>query len=120
MKTILSLAAFAAFSLTAVNAQTFDSVKVHFDQAVQVASNQLPAGDYTITMLKSNGEVPLLRFASDHGANVLAFATRTERPSGSLASRTEVLLDKTGEVEQVTRIEIEGTAYDYILPVTHH
>ena len=116
---ILTLAAIAAtLSLATLSAQTFEGLRVHFDQAVKLENTLLPAGDYTITMARSNGDIPLLRFSSNHGVNVIVLATREDRPSGG-AERSEVLLDKSGSVERVTRIEVEGSASDFVIPAHH-
>ena len=116
MKQFLILAAaVTAVSLSTLSAQTFEGVRVHFDQTVHVAGSALPAGDYSITMIKSNGDVPMLRFSSDR-ANVLVFASREQHLAGGSADRTEVLLDKKGSVERITRIEVEGSPIDYVLP----
>ena len=118
MKRVLILAAsVAALSLSTLSAQTFDGVRVHFDQPVQVAGNALPAGNYSITIIKSSGEVPMLRFSSDHGANVVVFAARAQHLAGGSANRTEVVLDNSGPVERVTRIQVEGSSVDFVLPL---
>ena len=117
MNKLITLA-FAAFSLTTLSAQTFDSVRVHFDQTVQVAGNALPAGNYVITMIRSNGDVPLVRFTSDHAVSVVAFASRVERFGGDTAPRTDVVLDKTSGVERVAKLEIEGSNADFIFAVS--
>src|SRR5437763_1691864 len=101
---LFSAVALAALSLSTLCAQTFETVRVTFDQPVEVAGTSVPAGDYTISMVKSNGEVPLLRFQNDHGNAVLVFATRESRPATQTASKTDVVLEKSGLVEQVARI----------------
>ena len=117
MKRFLILAAaVAAVSLSTLSARTFEAVRVHLDQPVQVAGNALPAGDYLITIVKSNSDVPMLKFSSDRGANVIVFASREQHLTGELANRTEVVLEKTGAVERVARIEVEGSSIDYVLP----
>lgn len=118
MKRLLTLAAaVAAFTVATVNAQSFEAIKVHFGQTVQVGGNNLPAGDYTVTMVRSNGDIPLLKFAADQGGSVMVFATRSDRAEP--ASRTEVQLDKNGDKEHVSRIEIEGSMMDLVFAVAH-
>lgn len=116
MKRVLILtAAVAALSLSTLSAQTFDAVRVHFDQPVQVAGNALPAGNYSITVIKSSGDVPMLRFSSEHGASVVVFASRAQHLAGQSADRTEVVLDNSGPVERVARIQVEGSSTDLVL-----
>ena len=117
---LISAAAVAALSISTLCAQSFEAVRVTFERPVEVAGTTVPAGDYTITMIRSNGEVPLLRFEGAHGVNVVAFASRDYRPGSAEASRTEVVLDSSGPVEQVSRIEIGGSATQYVLPAAHH
>ena len=120
MKQFLILAAaVTAVSLSTLSAQTFDGVRVHFDQPVQLAGNALPAGVYSITMINSNVNVPMLRFSSDAGVNVVAFASRAQHGAGETASHTDVVLDNSGPVERVARIEVAGSATDYVLPLVH-
>jgi len=117
---LFSAAAVAALSLSTLSAQSFETVRVTFDQSVEVAGNVVPAGNYTITEIKLNGEGPLLRFQSDHGVNVVVIASREDRAIDHVAPRTDVVLDTTGPVEQVARIQIAGSLTDYIIPLTHH
>ena len=120
MKRILILAAAtAALSLSTLSAQSFEGVRVHFDQNVEVAGNTLPAGDYSITMIKSNGDVPLMRFTSDAGFNAVVFASRQQRPVGESAAHTDVILDKSGPVERIARVEVAGSEFYYALPLHH-
>jgi hypothetical protein len=117
---LISAAAVVALSISTLCAQSFEAVRVTFDKTVEVAGTSVPAGDYTITMIKSNGDIPLLRFQGDHGVNVVAFASRVYRPGSEAAPRTAVVLDTAGPVEQVTRLSIEGSAADYVFPPFHH
>ncbi|HEY3739429.1 MAG TPA: hypothetical protein VGL53_06280, partial [Bryobacteraceae bacterium] len=66
---LISLAAGVALCAGGLYAQDFTTIRVHFDQPVGVANNELPAGDYTISMTKSSSEEPVLHFQSDTGAN---------------------------------------------------
>jgi hypothetical protein len=118
-RSLIFAAAVAALSLSTLSAQTFEAVRVHFDQQVQVAGNTLPAGDYSITMIKSNADVPLLRFSSAAGANAVVFASRAEHQAHEVANHTEVILEKSGSGERVTCIEIEGSSSDLIVPSGH-
>jgi hypothetical protein len=117
---LMTAAAVAALSISTLCAQSFDSVRVTFDKAVEVAGTSVPAGQYTISVMKSNGDVPLLRFQGEHGVNVVAFASREYRTGNEMAPRTNVVLDTEGATEQVSRIEIEGSTTDYVLPLAHH
>jgi len=117
---LFSAVAFAALSLSTLCAQTFESVRVRFDHPVEIAGTSVPAGDYTISMIKSNGDVPLLRFQKDHGNAIVVLATRDFRSQTEIAAKTNVVLETSGSVEQVIRIQIEGSPSDYVLPVTHH
>ena len=117
---LLSAAAIAAVSLPTLCAQSFETVRVTFDQSVEVSGNVVPAGNYTITEIKSNGEGPLLRFQSDHGVNVVVIASREDRALDNPARRTDLVLDTSGPVEQVARIQIAGSVTDYLIPLNHH
>ena len=114
-RSLIFAAALAALSLSTLSAQSFVSVRVHFDQPVQAAGTALPAGNYSITMIKSNGDAPLLRFSSDSGVNAVVFASRVQHADGEAASRTDVVLDRSGAVERVSRIEVEGSDTDFVL-----
>jgi hypothetical protein len=114
---LMSAAAVMAACCTSLLAQTFESVRVHFDQPVEVVNHSLPAGDYTISLIRVNAEEPIVRFQSDT-VNVIVLASRDNRAIGQEAPRTDVILDRTGAVPQVTRIQIEGSATDLVLPVS--
>ena len=114
MKRSLIFAA-ALAALSTLSAQSFVAVRVHFDQPVQAIGTALPAGNYSITMIKSNGDVPLLRFSSDSGVNAVVFASRVQHADGEAASRTDVVLDRSGAVERVLRIEVEGSDTDFVI-----
>jgi hypothetical protein len=113
---LMSLAAIIAACFTTLLAQSFETVRVHFDQTVDVVNNSLPAGDYTISLISITSEEPLVRFRSDTGQSIIVLASRDNRAAGDEAAKTDVILDKTGSVPQVTRIQIEGSSVDLVLP----
>ena len=113
---LMSLAAIIAACFTTLLAQSFETVRVHFDQTVDVVNNSLPAGDYTISLISITSEEPLVRFRSDTGQSIIVLASRDNRAAGDEAPKTDVILDKTGSVPQVTRIQIEGSSVDLVLP----
>jgi hypothetical protein len=114
---LMSAAALVAACCTSLLAQTFESVRVHFDHPVEVVNHSLPAGDYTISLIRVNAEEPIVRFQSDAGVHIIVLASRDNRAVGEEAPKTDVILDRTGAVPQVTRIQIEGSATDLVLPV---
>lgn len=111
-KIVLGLAALATLSLS-LSAQSFTALKVHFNQAVAVGANTLPAGDYTVTEVGHAGS-PMLHFHAEHGANVVVFAEL--ETTNQTATRTDVVLSRdTNNVERVSRIDVEGTNLAYVL-----
>lgn len=115
---LISLAAGMALSAAGLYAQDFTTIRVHFDQAVAVSNNELPPGDYTITLTRSSAEEPVLHFQSDSGANILVIATRDERPlAHETAHHTAVMLDEDGPIAQVSRIQVAGDSTDLLLPM---
>jgi hypothetical protein len=114
---LLSVAAMATLSVATLHAQTFSSLRIHFDQPVIVVDNELPAGDYTIRMVETSGLDPLVLFQSDTGKSVIALAQRDLRRGDQAAPKTDVILDDEGSTEHVARIEIEGSAVDLVLQV---
>jgi hypothetical protein len=118
---MISAIAFAALANTPLEARplaplTYNFVRVHFDLAVKVANQNLPAGDYTITVLRAIGDERVLRFQSDTGTSGVAVAFRDLRPSDQQALKTDVVLRREGSVARVNRIEIEGSASDLVFP----
>jgi hypothetical protein len=113
---MISLAAAAALSLTTLHAQDFFSLQVHFDHPVEVVNTELPAGDYRIKMIQSNGTEPLVLFQSVDGRDdVIAIATRDLRGGAQRAPDTDVILDRQGPIEHVARIQIAGSLTDLVL-----
>jgi hypothetical protein len=107
-----------ALSLTSLHAQNFFSLQVHFDHPVEVVGNELPAGDYRVKMIQSNGAEPLVLFQSADGRDdVIALATRDLRGGADRAQETEVILDRQGSLEHVARIQIAGSLTDLVLTV---
>jgi hypothetical protein len=113
---LMSLTTIIAACFTTLLAQSFETVRVHFDQTVDVVNNSLPAGDYTISLISFTSEEPLVRFRSDSGQSIIVLASRDNRATGDEATKTDVILDNTGSVPQVTRIQIEGSSVDLVLP----
>jgi|SRR5580698_2432428 hypothetical protein len=114
---LISLAAVGALSLTTLHAQDFFSLQVHFDHPVEVINTELPAGDYRIKMIQSNGTEPLVLFQSLDGRDdVIAIATRDLR-GGQRAPDTDIVLDRQGAIEHVARIQIAGSLTDLVLAV---
>jgi hypothetical protein len=112
-------AASSPINFTTIPAQSIDAIAVHFPEALLAAGRLLPAGNYTISTLKGAGEVPVLRFQSEVGESVAVIVTREYLPSDEVAQRSEVLVvPDGGHGRRIDRIMMEGSAYQFQLPVS--
>ena len=109
-----AFAAVAALSIATLSAQN-PEVRVHLPRAVAAGDNWLAAGDYTIIPMSTSG---VLRFQSENGHSVMV---RAEKEFQSNVDRTEVIIDKSGAAPHITKIEVEGSGVEYVLPTpTNH
>ena len=95
-----------------------DQVIVTFDRPVQVGSQTLPAGDYTIRQVTSAGNPRVLEFTSENGMKVDAAVTAIPILNNTPPTQTKVVLQDEGGGARLSRIWVQGKNYGYEFPGT--
>ena len=111
MAAFLSLSAIGTFAQGPVG----DQIKVTFDRSVQVGSQTLPAGDYTVNQVTSASNPRVLEFKTDDNklvATVTAIPVLLNTPP----SETKVVLQDEGGGARLSRILVQGKTYGYGFP----
>ena len=112
-------AAAAASTFTTIPAQSLDAIAVHLPEGALAGGELLPAGNYTVSTLKGQGEVPVLRFQSESGESIAVIVTRENLPSERVAQQSEVWVTPDGwHGLRIDRIVMEGCAYQFLLPAS--
>jgi hypothetical protein len=93
-----------------------DTVKVRFDQSVEVGSQTLPAGEYTIRQLTSASSPRVLEFTSANGTKLEATVTAIPVLQNSAPTETKVVVDDEGGSARLRRIWVQGRNYGYEFP----
>ena len=107
-----SALAFGAFAQGPVA----DQFKVTFDRAVQVGSQTLPAGDYTVDQVTSASNPRVLEFKTDDDNKLVATVTAIPVMQNTPPSATKVILQDEGGVPRISRIWVQGKTYGYEFP----
>ena len=95
-----------------------DEIQVTLDRAVQVGSQTLPAGSYTIRQVTSASNPRVLEFTSENGTKLDASVTAIPILQNTPPSETKVILDDEGGVARLARIWVQGKNYGYEFPGT--
>ncbi len=103
----------ASFSQTPIS----DSLVVTFPNAVQVGSQSLPAGEYTVRQINTASNPRLLEFSNDKGTSIQAAATAIPVLDNNNRNDSSVLLETHGSTQVLRRIWIKGKSYGYEFPV---
>jgi hypothetical protein len=94
-----------------------DSLVVAFPNAVQVGSQNLPAGEYTVKQINTASNPRLLEFSNDKGTSIQATATAIPVLDNNNRNDSSVLLETHGSVQVLRQIWIKGKSYGYEFPV---
>lgn len=112
MAAVSSVFAFGLFAQGPVG----DEVKVTFDRAVQVGSQTLPAGDYTIRQVTSASNPRVLEFMTSQDNKLVATVTAIPVMQNTPPSETKVILQDEGGGARLSRIWVQGKTYGYGFP----
>ena len=112
---IALLSSALAFSLFA-QGPVGDEFKVTFDRPVQVGSQTLPAGDYTVNQVTSASNPRVLEFKTDNDHKLVATVTAIPVMQNTAPSETKVILEGEGGVPRLSRIWVQGKTYGYGFP----
>jgi hypothetical protein len=93
-----------------------DEVMVTFDRAVQVGSQTLPAGKYTIRQVTSASNPRVLEFTSDNGTKLNATIAAAPVLQNAPPDKTKVVVDDEGGQARLVRIWVQGKSYGYEFP----
>src|SRR3954451_11646679 len=107
-----SALAFGAFAQAPVG----DEFKVTFDRSVQVGSQTLPAGEYTVKQVTSASNPRVLEFKTNDDNKLMATVTAIPVMQNTPPSETKVLLQDEGGGARLHRIWVSGKTYGYELP----
>jgi len=117
-RAFLSATLFAAAFTTSCFAQgpVGDEVVVTFDRQVQVGSQTLSPGKYTIRQVTSASNPRVLEFTSDNGTKLDATVTAIPVLQNTPPSETKVILDDEHGAARLARIWVQGKSYGYEFP----
>jgi hypothetical protein len=107
-----SVLAFGAFAQGPVG----EKFKVTFDRPVQVGSQTLPAGDYTVDQVTSASNPRVLEFKTDDDNKLVATVTAIPVMQNTPPSETKVILQDEGGGARLSKIWIQGRTYGYGFP----
>ncbi len=112
---LVALTGLAAFGAAA----PFESLKVHIPEAVHIAQNELPAGDYTVRYVNGGSDVPFLSFQSKSGQTVVVAAMRNQLMLNDTPEKSFLVFDKTAGELSLARVQVEGLRYSYEILGSH-
>jgi hypothetical protein len=107
-----SALAFGAFAQGPVG----DEFKVTFNRPVQVGSQTLPAGDYTVKQVTSASNPRVLEFMTNDDNKLVATVTAIPVMQNTPPSETKVILDDEGGGARLSKIWVQGRTYGYGFP----
>ena len=119
-----SIAAVMAIALNSLSPAVFgqgpagDTVVVTFDRPVQVGSQTLPPGDYTVRQVTSASNPRVLEFTTGNGTQLHATVTAIPIMQNVAPTETKVILDndnRSGSL-RLSRIWVQGKNYGYEIP----
>jgi len=93
-----------------------DEIKVKFDRPVQVGSQTLPAGDYTVRQVTSASNPRVLEFKTQEDNKLVATVTAIPVLLNTPPSDTRVVLEDEGGGARLSRILVQGKTYGYGFP----
>lgn len=93
-----------------------DEIKVTFDRPVQVGSQTLPAGDYTVQQVTSASNPRVLEFKTQVDNKLVATVTAIPVMQNTPPSETKVILQDEGGGARLSRIWVQGKTYGYGFP----
>ncbi|MBI4909373.1 MAG: hypothetical protein HY820_37485 [Acidobacteria bacterium] len=113
MKRIIMLLALSVSTLavTLLSAYT-PLVRVTLVQPTIVGETVLPPGDYSIQISRTTGDIPLLIFQGKE-KSVMALANQIDSVTAKPSS-AELILSKTGDQFKLTKVIIEGQAFELV------
>lgn len=94
-----------------------DTLVVTFPNSVQIGSQTLSAGEYTIRQLSSASNSRLLEFSTDRGTSIQASATSIPALDNNNRNDSSVLLKNINGVSRLHRIWVKGKSYGYEFPL---
>jgi hypothetical protein len=109
MKNVLAISVFFCSSLGLAAAQTGTFMTVNLPNATMVGSTSLPAGEYTVREIESNGNGAILQFGNATGTKATVFAQQI--PSD--VTRSEVTLKSDGAHLQLDKIFLAERDYGF-------
>jgi len=93
-----------------------DEIKVTFDRPVQVGTQTLPAGDYTVKQVTSSSNPRVLEFKTDDDNKLVATVTAIPVMQNTPPTETKVILQDEGGGARLSRILVQGKTYGYGFP----
>jgi hypothetical protein len=93
-----------------------DEFRVTFDRAVQVGSQSLPAGEYTVKQVTSASNPRVLEFKTTDDNKLMATVTAIPVAQNTPPSETKVILQDEGGGARLSRIWVQGRTYGYGFP----
>ncbi|HEY1340063.1 MAG TPA: hypothetical protein VGF59_21265 [Bryobacteraceae bacterium] len=104
MKVLTSLcAAVLAIAGSALAQSTLDRISVRFDTPVTAGNTKLPAGDYTIQVLRGSGDNVIL-VARSSGSTVSLIANRISEPLSDTGDQVTLVMNRRGADLHLDRI----------------
>lgn len=93
-----------------------DEIKVTFDRPVQVGSQTLPAGEYTVRQVTSASNPRVLEFKTQDDNKLVATVTAIPTMQNTPPTETKVILQDEGGGARLSRIVVQGKTYGYGFP----
>jgi hypothetical protein len=93
-----------------------DEIKVTFDRPIQVGSQILPAGDYTVRQVTSASNPRVLEFKTNNDNKLVATVTAIPVILNTPPSETKVVLQDEGGGARLSRILVQGKTFGYGFP----
>jgi hypothetical protein len=93
-----------------------DEFKVTFDRSIQVGSQTLPPGNYTVKQVTSASNPRVLEFKTDDDNKLVATVTAIPVMQNTPPSETKVILQDEGGGARLSRIMVQGRTYGYGFP----
>jgi hypothetical protein len=114
MKNVLALSVFVLSSLGVAAAQNGNIMTVKLPSAAMIGAKTLPAGEYTVRQVVTNGNSAILQFSDASGLKATVFGE--EIPAENyLNNKSEVILKSDGEHFQIDKLWIADRAYGFEL-----
>ena len=102
--------------VTSAQGPVGDRVMVTFDRTVQIGSQTLPAGEYTVREMTGTSNLRVLEFTSGNGTHLNATVTAISAPQNMPSSETKTILEDEVSGARLSRIWVQGKDYGYEFP----